>query len=203
MPSSAVAREAAAARRPIRGTAAAGRVRAAVAPAAATGGSPSAAAAVTRGLGGGGGGGGGSGVLGGAGGGAGGIGAGGGGGGGAGTSLISPRLELASITRGPSVTAPAIGNGVIEITWLAITPECYDRTVDVPHNSAGVPVQLPCSAAVPPSSYEILGGPGHGTLKDVNLTTGTFTYVPRPATRAWIRSVSRRSRRAWCRRRAP
>ena len=129
-------------------------------------------------LGGGGGGGGGSGVLGGAGGGAGGIGAGGGGGGGAGTSLISPRLELASITRGPSVTAPAIGNGVIEITWLAITPECYDRTVDVPHNSAGVPVQLPCSTAVPPSSYEILGGPGHGTLKDVNLTTGTFTYVP-------------------------
>lgn len=125
---------------------------------------------------GGGGGSGGSGARGGAGGGGGGLGGGGGGGGGAGTSMFSDRLELPSLTRASNT---ANKNGVVSISWEDIAQlQCAGQTVDVPHDSPGVRVQLSCPGPVQPSSYRITAGPAHGSLKDVNLAAGTFTYVP-------------------------
>jgi hypothetical protein len=123
------------------------------------------------------GGGGGAGQIGGAGGGGSTSGGGGGGGGGAGSSFVSPFIRSPSLTRG---TTPD-GNGIVQITWNEVSaPVCYSQTVDVPHDSTGVPVHLHCSELSRVTGFRIVALPDHGFLEHRNLTAGTFTYVPEP-----------------------
>jgi hypothetical protein len=118
------------------------------------------------------GGGGGGGADGGFGGGGAGIGAGGGGGGGAGSSHHTSRLEAPQVVRGTT----SDGNGLIVITWNDVSaPVCADQAVDVPLDSPGVPVGLPCSRI---TGSRIDAGPRHGHLVNVDPAAGTFSYVP-------------------------
>jgi hypothetical protein len=130
---------------------------------------------------GGGAGGGGAGVVGGGGGGGGGTGGGGGGGGGAGSSRYTSRLEAPSVVRGST----SDGNGLIVITWNVgvSAPVCSDETVHVPFDSPGVPVRLHCTDASRPTSFRIDLFPEHGHVENLDLTTGTFIYVPDPGYR--------------------
>jgi hypothetical protein len=124
---------------------------------------------------GGGGGGGAAGYRGGGGGGGGGFFGGGGGGGGAGSSHYTAALGSARVVRG--VTAD--GNGLITLTWNNVAaPVCFDETVQVPRDSLGIAVRLHCTPASRPTGFQIVSGPQHGNLADVNLTAGTFTYIP-------------------------
>jgi hypothetical protein len=124
---------------------------------------------------GGGGGGGAAGYRGGGGGGGGGFFGGGGGGGGAGSSHYTAALESARMVRG--VTAD--GNGLITLTWNNVAaPVCFDETVQVPRDSLGIAFRLHCTPASRPTGFQIVSGPQHGNLTDVNLTAGTFTYIP-------------------------
>jgi hypothetical protein len=125
--------------------------------------------------GGGGGGGGGAGSAGGGGGTGGGFGGGGGGGGGAGSSHLTTRLSGASVVRGST----SDGNGLIVITWNNVSaPVCFGQDVDVPFDSPGVPVRLHCSDASRITSFRLGTLPAHGHLQNLNLSAGTFSYVP-------------------------
>jgi len=127
--------------------------------------------------GGGAGGGGGAGLVGGGGGNGGGTGGGGGGGGGAGSSLHWSLLQNPRIVRGWT----ADGNGMVSVTWNHVAaPGCDDQTLEVPADSAGIKVQLHCAGTRPATSYRVVSLPTHGLLDNRDLTTGTFTYVPRP-----------------------
>jgi len=124
---------------------------------------------------GGGGGGGGSGVVGGSGGTGSTSGGGGGGGGGGGSSFVAPAVELATIGR----SAGAGFNGEVSITWeKLVPPRCAEQTVGVPNGSSGVSVTLDCAGGARPGGYKVTAGPTHGRLEKVDLTKGTFTYVP-------------------------
>jgi hypothetical protein len=126
---------------------------------------------------GGGGGGGAAGYRGGGGGGGGGFFGGGGGGGGAGSSHYTAALETARVVRGVTTD----GNGRITLTWNnVVAPTCFDQEVEVPRDSLGIAVQLHCTPTSRPSGFKIDSRPLHGNLIDVNLTAGTFTYIPDP-----------------------
>jgi hypothetical protein len=124
---------------------------------------------------GGGGGGGAAGYRGGGGGGGGGFFGGGGGGGGGGSSHYTAALETARVVRG--VTAD--GNGLITLTWNNVAaPVCFNQEVDVRRGSPGAEVRLHCAPTHRPIEFRIDSPPRHGHLVDVNLSAGTFTYVP-------------------------
>jgi hypothetical protein len=124
---------------------------------------------------GGGGGGGAAGYRGGGGGGGGGFFGGGGGGGGAGLSHYTAVLGSARVVRG--VTPD--GNGLITLTWNNVAaPVCFDQEVNVPRDSLGIAVRLHCTPASRPTAFRIVTRPLHGTLADVHLAVGTFTYIP-------------------------
>jgi hypothetical protein len=123
------------------------------------------------------GGGGGAGFGGGGGGDGGGVGGGGGGGGGAGSSHYTSLLQEPAVIRGTT----SDDNGLISITWDAVSaPVCTGQTVQVPHNSPGVPIGLRLYCADPSriTSFRIIARPQHGVLDREHVIHGTFDYVP-------------------------
>jgi hypothetical protein len=61
---------------------------------------------------------------------------------------------------------------------IVVTRQCFDETVYVPPASPGKPVTLRCAPFDGTGHFELSQLPSHGRVTDLDLSAGTFNYVP-------------------------
>jgi len=74
--------------------------------------------------------------------------------------------------------APVILGQIASFSTVSPAPVCTDISESGAHQAA-VDLQLECSG-VGPLAYEIVAGPTHGQISDLDTTAGTLTYTPDP-----------------------
>ena len=75
--------------------------------------------------------------------------------------------------------APDQETAAFTVTFV-VAQQCFEQTVHVPLDSAGVAVQLGCSRTNQPGQFRLISLPKHGFVDHRDMTRGTFTYVPLP-----------------------